>query len=223
MPTRKVIFAPDEYYHVFNCGTLKSEIFLDDRDWIRFLFLVLYLQAGVTPQNISRQVSYFVKHLVFNIDDEDIEANLEERQVELVSFSLMPIHFHLVVKEAMDNGISKYLHRVSNAYAKYFNTKYKKSGHLFQGPFRAVHIAGNDQLLYASAYVHRNPREIKEWRNCDHCYPWSSFQDYTQKNRWNNLLVRDLVLGQFDNGDDYKKWVIGSVAKDEYDTGELES
>jgi putative transposase len=222
MPTRKIIFAPDEYYHVFNRGTLKSEIFLDDRDRIRFLFLILYLQAGTTPQNISRQVSYFVKHQVFNINDKYLKVSLKKRQVELASFSLVPNHFHLIIKEMVDNGISKYLHKVSNAYAKYFNTKYKKSGHLFQGPFRAVHIGDNNQLLYASAYIHRNPREIKKWRNSDHLYPWSSFQDYVQENRWDNLLVRDLVLEQFDDGNDYKKWVIDSVAKSEYDVGDLE-
>ena|SRR3990167_1706720 len=140
MPTKKVIFAPDEYYHVFNRGTLKSEIFLDDRDRIRFLFLILHLQAGITLQNIFRQISYFVQHRMFNIDEEDIKKSLGKRQVELAAFSLMSNHFHLVVKELVDGGVSKYLQKMLNAYTKYFNTKYKKSGHLFQGPFRAVHI-----------------------------------------------------------------------------------
>jgi len=77
---------------------------------------------------------------MFNIDEEDIKKSLGKRQVELAAFSLMSNHFHLVVKELVDGGVSKYLQKMLNAYTKYFNTKYKKSGHLFQGPFRAVHI-----------------------------------------------------------------------------------
>lgn len=216
MPTRRIVFAPDEYYHLYNRGTQKTNIFLDDRDRIRFLFLVLYFQLQETPQNISRQVSYFVKHRMFNI-----EVSVKKRLVDLVAFSLMPNHFHLLVKEAEEGGISKYLQKLLNAYTKYFNTKYEKSGHLFQGPFKAVHIKDNDQLLYASAYVHRNPREIKEWKNRDHLYPWSSFQDYSEDNRWDKLLVCNSILEQFTSRNEYKNWVISSAAKGEYELVQL--
>ena len=62
------------------------------------------------------------------------------------------------------------MQRILNAYTKYFNAKYKKTGHLFQGPFKAVHIERNEQLLHLSAYIHRNPREIKGWKNREHLY-----------------------------------------------------
>ena len=76
----------------------------------------------------------------------------------------MPNHFHLIVKEVKEGGISAYMQRVLNAYTKYYNAKHDTSGHLFQGPFRAIHIADNDQLLYVSAYIHLNCREINQKR-----------------------------------------------------------
>jgi len=126
----------------------------------------------------------------------------------------MPNHFHMIVEESEENGISEYMQRVLTAYAKYFNTKYKKSGHVFQGPFRAVHIEDNEQLMYTSAYVHRNPREIKGWKHKEHTYLWSSYQDYLGENRWGEFLKPDSILEQYGNTNEYKKDVDGSGAKD---------
>ncbi|MEA1929607.1 MAG: transposase [Patescibacteria group bacterium] len=217
MPIRKTVFAPGEYYHVYNRGVHKRKIFLDERDHVRFLFLVIYFQSLETSKNLSRQVSYFIKHRKFNVGVEDTESFLKTRVVELAGFALMPNHFHLLVKENEIAGVSRYLQRLLNAYTKYFNTKYKLSGHLFQGPFKAVHIMDNEQLLYASAYIHRNPREIKNWRDKDHCYPWSSFQDYVRGNRWGDMLANQIISGQFLDGADYHEWVVASGAKNQYD------
>ena len=86
---------------------------------------------------------------------------ITSRYVELVSFAFIPNHFHLIVHEKKENGISQYMQRILNAYTKYFNAKYKKTGHLFQGPFKAVHTESNEQLLHLSAYIHRNPERLR--------------------------------------------------------------
>lgn len=214
---RKIKITQGEHYHIFNRGNNKQNIFFDERDWIRFLFLVLYFQSPVSFENLSRPVSSFVKHQVFNISNQIVEKIAVNRYVELASFAFVPNHFHLMVYEKKENGISQYMQRILNAYTKYFNVKHKKTGHLFQGPFKAVHVESNEQLLHLSAYIHRNPREIKDWKNREHFYPFSSYQDYIQENRWGKLLKNKIVMDQFSSGEDYKKFTDASGAKKETD------
>ena len=87
-------------------------------------------------------------------------------------------------------------------------------GHLFQGPYGAVHVEDNDQLLHLSAYVHKNPTALAGWRKESEKYPWSSFTDYVHKNRWGKLLDPAVILGQFGNKDEYFKFVRTSSAKE---------
>ncbi|HED38125.1 MAG TPA: hypothetical protein ENI76_07770 [Ignavibacteria bacterium] len=105
--------------------------------------------------------------------------------------------------------------RVLGGYAKYFNIKYKKTGHVFQGSYNAVHIENNEQLLYVSAYIHLNQRELKTWRNKESEYPWSSYKDYGCKNRWKNFLTTKIILEQFKNPNEYKESVEESGAKED--------
>ncbi|MEK7576008.1 MAG: transposase [Patescibacteria group bacterium] len=162
---------------------------------------------------MSRPVSNFVKSSAFNISGEKLEKIIKNRYVELINFSMMPNHFHLITHEMKENGISKYMQRILTAYSKYFNTKYKKSGHLFQGPFQIVHIKNNEQLLHLSAYIHRNPREIKEWKNKEYKYPWSSYQDCIGENRWDELFKHQIITEQFSNPNEYKDFIETSGTK----------
>ncbi|MBI2450578.1 MAG: transposase [Candidatus Nealsonbacteria bacterium] len=211
---RKVKIVSGEYYHIYNRGNNKQPVFRDEKDWIRFLFLITHCQSHLTFYNLGRQVACFVRHSVFNISREVVEEIIKNRSIELINFTLMPNHFHLIIHGLKENGISQYMQRVLNAYTKYFNTKYKISGHLFQGPFQIVHIKNDDQLLYLSAYIHRNPREIKEWADREHLFPYSSYQDCINKNRWGNLLETGIVTKQFSSSEKYKLFVETSGAKD---------
>jgi len=205
--------APGEYYHVFNRGVNKQLIFHDHTDRIRFLFIVLYFQSPVILQNISRSVQPFIKHSVFNLDKETEQEIIKSRFIELASFCLMPNHFHFIIKEVEENGIARYMQRVLNSYTKYYNTRYNKSGHLFQGPYKATHVGSNEQLLHLSSYVHRNPRELKEWFNKESNYQWSSYQDFVNKNRFEQLLVFDIISEQFKSKKEYNKFVKSSGTK----------
>lgn len=205
--------APGEYYHVFNRGNNKQQIFFDQRDFSRLLFLILYFQSPVNFYNLGRQASYFVKHRMFNMSDEIDKEVIKKRNVSLIGFALMPNHFHLIVREIKEGGISKYMQRTLNSYTKYFNTKYDRIGHLFQGPYKAVHVKNNEQLLYLSTYVHRNPREVKDWEDVEEKYPWSSYQDYIGENRWGNLLENKLITAQFADKKEYLEFVKTSQAK----------
>ncbi|MBI3306117.1 transposase [Candidatus Nomurabacteria bacterium] len=204
----------DEYYHIYNRGVGKKIIFKDDRDRIRFLFLILYFQAENNFPQISRIISSFVKHRVFDIDNKIINNIISKRFVELAGFALVSNHFHLIVKEAKEGGIGKYMQRVLNSYTKYFNTRYGVTGHLFEGPYKAVHVEDNEQLLHLSAYVHLNPRELSEWRKREDSFPWSSYQDYVKENRWGYLLKNEIIVEQFRNKKEYKDFVETSGAKE---------
>ena len=151
---------------------------------------------------------------MFDISEKTVDGITESRHVELVGFVLMPNHFHLILHELEEGGISKYMQRVSNAYTKYFNTKYKSSGHLFQGAYKMVHMESDPQILYLSAYVHNNVRELKGWNKKEHLYRWSSYQDFIKENRWGELLKTDIILDQFPNKEKYKTFVQKSGAKE---------
>jgi len=205
--------APNECYHILNRGNNKQIIFNDDGDRIRFLSLALLFQAPITIPNIRRTL-FSVQHpMLNNIENDTIHQIIMNRYAELQCFVLMPNHFHLLVHEIKDGGISKYMQRVLNAYTKYFNIKYGVSGHLFQGSYKAVHINNNEQLLYLSTYIHRNPRELTNWKNKEHLYPWSSYQDYIGNNRWGKLLEQDLIRKQFKSTKEYQKFNDTSMAK----------
>jgi len=210
---RRVPISPDEHYHLFNRGVLKRNIFPEDRDRIRFLFSLLYFQSPLSFTNPGFHVRNYYESSTFDPTGTATEKVATNRTVELIAFCLMPNHFHLLVREAAENGIAGYMQRVLNAYTKYFNAKYKSSGHLFQGPYQAVHVESNEQLLHLSAYIHRNPRELKGWKDREERYPWSSGPDYLEKNRWGKLLLTDIIAGQFSSPEEYADFLRTSSAK----------
>ena len=209
-------FAPNEHYHVLNRGNNKQIIFLNDKDKIRFLYLILLFQSPVLIKNIKEIIDsspYPLQHPMLQGGDDITNDIVSTRYVELECFILMPNHFHLLVHEIKEGGVARYMQRVLNAYTKYFNTRYERSGHLLQGPYKAVHIKNNNQLLYLSTYIHRNSRELLRWRGKESSYPWSSYPDFIGNNRWNKLLKHDLITGQFNNEEDYRRFTDESTAK----------
>src|SRR6185436_6338169 len=130
--------APGEYYHIYNRGIQKQPIFVTESDRMRFIFLLLTFQGKEPIKNISREIKSHVQGQALHISADLENEILKTREVELVSFCLMPNHFHLLVAEKEEGGIVKYIQRVLTAYAMYFNIRHQKSGHLFQGPYQSV-------------------------------------------------------------------------------------
>lgn len=152
----------------------------------------------------------------FDVRERDFLNVLEGRMVELVAFCLMGNHYHLLVRELAEGGIARYMQRVGDAYSKYFNAKYQMPGHVFAGRYKAVHVQDNRQLMYLSAYIHRNPRELKGWKDMEDQYPWSSLTDYVNENRWGGLLAQEIILDQFEGtrGSNYADFVKTNTAKE---------
>ncbi|MFQ5540789.1 MAG: transposase [Candidatus Paceibacteria bacterium] len=204
-----------EYYHVYNRGAFKQTLFRKRADYLRFLFPLLYFQSPILFTNLSRTTKDFTFEEGFFVSPEETNDILLNRYVELTAFCLMPNHYHLLVKQTEDGGIEKYMQRIGTSYTKYFNTRYETSGRIFQGYFQAKHVSDNHQLLYLSAYIHRNPRELSQWKDREFEYPWSSLQDFTEANRWGGLLLSDIIADQFENtpNSNYRDFVETSTAK----------
>ena len=205
-----------EYYHIYNRGAFKNTLFKDQKDYVRFLFYILYAQSPASFKNNARAVKTFSMQEGFGISSEYTNDIILNRVVELTAFCVMPNHFHLIVKETAEGGIAQYLQRVGVGYTKYFNTKYRStSGRIFENRYQSKHVADNNYLLYLSAYIHRNPRELTAWKNKEFEYPWSSLQDLTEANRWGGLLQADSIADQFEmtENSNYRDFVETSTAK----------
>ncbi|MCA9360381.1 hypothetical protein KC730_00645, partial [Candidatus Kaiserbacteria bacterium] len=112
--------------------------------------------------------------------------------------------------------LSRYMHKLSNAYSQYFNKRYEKSGHVFQGAYKVKLVESDEQLTYLSAYIHRNPNELRRWKNNTISYPWSSYQDYLS-NRWKKLLVGEVITSTFGSFEEYQEFVENSGAKEDFE------
>lgn len=173
MPVRKTPIITGEYYHVFNRGVEKRTTYQGARDYQRFIqSLEYYLNS-----NPSYRLSKFLQiSKEKRTSLQQIERDVHPPQVTIASFTLMPTHFHLLIKQVVDRGISKFVGNVTNSYTKYFNKKHKRNGPLFQGRFKAVRIESDEQLLHVSRYIHLNPLAAGVVKTLDELYqyPWSS-------------------------------------------------
>ena len=123
-----------------------------------------------------------------------VSDTMSNMLVEIICYCLNPNHYHFILKQLTENGISKFFHKLEMGYAKYFNYKYNRSGSLFQGTFQAKHIDTNEYLLWLSGYVNGNVKihkiaEAKDWA-------WSSYQDYLGL-RNGTLCEKEIILSQF--------------------------
>ena len=155
MPTnRKLVFANDEIYHVFNRGVEKRPTFTDKRELSRALLTLDFYRFAKPPVKLS-------KFLVIPKDQQKkFLENLKkefEKLIEIICFCLMPNHFHFMLKQKLDNGISTFVSNFTNSFTRYFNTKHERIGPLFEGIFKAVRIESEEQLIHTSRYIHLNP------------------------------------------------------------------
>ncbi|MEK7525389.1 MAG: transposase [Patescibacteria group bacterium] len=168
MPHKNTIryYEPDGYYHVYNRGVEKRKIFLDKNDYSRFVdILEGYLAPKPPPtKQLVRNTPYW-------------RSLLDEGEITLLCYCLMPNHFHLLLRQKSENGVTKFMRRISNAYVRHFNKKYARVGALFQGKFKAVRIDNEAYLLHLSRYIHLNRQEVGPLDN----YPYSSYPNFIGK------------------------------------------
>jgi putative transposase len=224
---RSVPLAVGETYHVYNRGAHKSKIFTSSPDYERML-LLLYLCNSSLPLNLRDVLSNNKGRSFADIFmSPGLRGEDSSRLVDILAYCLMPNHYHLVVRQRTDQGISTFIKKIGTAYSMYFNTKYEHSGTLFQGRFKSSHIDTEAYFRYIFAYVHLNPLELVEpgWdtkgvsnrkkaeKFMDE-YPYSSFLDYSQSTRpENSILSRESEPGFLTSQNDLEE-LLATFTKD---------
>lgn len=192
MPVRTTPLVNNQIYHVFNRGIEKRRIFENRRTYSRFLQTIAYYQLeGPKPK-----FSNFIKYKLFKPDP-------TKKIIDIISYCLMPNHFHFLLKQLKEGGVSEFISKLTNSYTKYYNLKFDRIGPLLQGQFKAVLIESDEQLIHVSRYIHLNPVSsflVKKPED----YEWSSYNEYLNNNE---ICVKEEVLNFFKSAAEYKKFV----------------
>ena len=196
---RKTKFVNEEYYHIFNRGVDKRHVFIDGRDYIRFLLgMKEFNDENLTVSLRDRQLR--IQKLSFGNSRSLASV---KKIVGIIAYCLNPNHYHFILKQKTEKGIEGFMQRLGTSYTKYFNIKNNRSGSLFQGTFKSTHIKSNSLLLHLSAYVNCNS-EVHGIAKAEK-YHWCSFPDYIGK-RNDGLSEKNIVLNQFRNPEDFKEF-----------------
>src|SRR3990167_1338038 len=198
MSSRKEPFAHDEYYHICNRGAEGCDITRDPLDSNRFVeSLILF--------NVVEPIGSIYEQSFAKPD----KKRPKKKLVEIVAYCLNPNHFHLILKQLVENGISMFLGRLSGGFAYYINNRYKRSGSLYQGKFKARRILSNDDLLHCSAYVNLNP-EVHQLGGKASKLVRSSWDEYMKESTL-SICEKKIILDQFKNTNDYRKFALDSL------------
>ncbi|MFA6279142.1 MAG: transposase [Candidatus Paceibacterota bacterium] len=198
MAMRKTEFAVGEWYHCYNRGVDKRITFEDKWDYLRFLE-ALYLANSEEP---LRRDDFDARTF-----EKILRMPREKTLVTIGAFCLMPNHFHIVLKEIEEGGITKFMHKLGTAYTMYFNARYERTGNLFVKPFRSRHIDKDRYFQHLVNYLHCNPAELYEpdWKTGKVTnlkalieeiikYPYSSFCAYEDKRSLTRAILNDEVF-----------------------------
>jgi len=205
MAQRKTILSTGEFYHIFNRALDNQPIFVNKRDCQRFIDVLFFYQ-----RNPQIRFSHFMNLPLKERGDIFKQINKNKKLVEISAFVLMPNHFHFLLQQKEENGVSLFLSRVTNSYTRYYNTKYKRKGDLFESVFKAVRVETEEQLIHLSRYIHINPvvSFVIDEKNLI-SYSFSSFSEYLKGK--SSLLDLKPVLNHFKNLQDYKKFVFDQI------------
>ena len=214
--------ATGEIYHAYNRGVEKRVVFSENFDYLRFIHdLYEFNDSDPSPKlYIPAQFSEVRLPKIM----ENMEKKPRKLLVEILAFCLMPNHFHILLKQKIDGGISQFMQKLGTGYTNYFNQKYTRVGSLFQGKYKAVHIVQENHFLHLPYYIHLNPLDLvtPEWRdrkikNLDESlnflkkYKWSSYLDYIGIKNFPSITQRDFLLKFFDDHKNYQveitKWL----------------
>ena len=204
MPYRKTVFANSEVYHIFSRGHGNQQIFRDNKDYQRIVeSLVFYLYSD-PPLRYShfKRLSNERKQKVF----EDFDN--QNTNMDVIAYCFLPTHYHLLVRQTKDSGVQNTVRKFQNSYAKYFNTKYKLKGLVFQSPFKAAHLENDYQIVQISRYIHLKPKiAVVTQKDKVDTYEWSSLSEYIKPDE-NSMLSPDVILNSFANPQEYKNFIL---------------
>lgn len=201
-------------WHVVNRGVDKREIFLDDKDHLRFIHDLFEFNDTAPVNNIT----YFFDKNPKVFARPYIERRPRELLIEILAFSLMPNHYHLFLRPRFDDGVTRFMKKLNMGYARYFNEKYQRTGALFQGRYKSIAVTNEPHFIYLPYYVHLNPLDLvtPEWRERTlrnpekalkflDSYRWSSHLDYAGKKNFPSVTHREFLTECFGGPEQYKQ------------------
>ena len=178
-------WAAGNYYHIYNRGNGKQDIFLDNQDYNFFLMRL--------RQNLFPKEDYNFR-----------TPPLPENSFSLISYCLMPNHFHFLLRQNENVQITKLISRLCTSYSKYFNKKHGRVGHVFQDKFKQSLVDDNKYLVWLSAYIHQNPKVAGLVKNMDD-YKWSSYSEFIGS-KTDTMCDRKIILSQFNSQKLFKEF-----------------
>lgn len=200
---RKVPLVVGEIYHIYNRGLDKRITFTDFNEKLRAYQSLKFYRFSEPPVRLSYFVRYTEKMMQKSLD-----SSWGEKLVSVISYCFMPNHFHFILRQENDGGISKFMSNFENSYTRYFNTKNKRVGNLFLDNFQNVLVNSEEQLLHLTRYVHLNPYSseiVKELKALEK-YEWSSLKEYIGAGE-EAICDKEIVMSYFKSKEGYKNFV----------------
>lgn len=178
---RKEPLITENTYHIMNKSIAKYKIFNTDNDFTRMiksLYFFSFNQSSIKFSQFLKSAKVEREGFIRSLKD---KINGKNRLVKIIAYCIMPTHFHLILKQKRGKGISKYIGKISNSHAKFFNNKYNRQGRLWQDKFKNVLVDSDEQLLHLTRYIHLNPttaglvKDPGQWI-------YSSYNEYINNN-----------------------------------------
>lgn len=218
MTTRVVSLVPEEFYHVYNRGTDKRTIFIDEADYRRFIELLFLSNSEYLVK--VRDIRRATKSI--------FEFDRGKQLVAISTYCLMPNHFHILLTPLVDNGISIFMGKLCTSYSMYFNKRYDRTGSLFQGTFKSQHIDSDEYFKYLFSYIHLNPVKLIQtnWKEEGianvalalqylDTYAYSSFLDFCDVVREEGSILDPQVFPDyFPKKDSFRKEILEWITFD---------
>jgi len=209
---RKIQFATGSVYHVYSRGVRKSDIFIQESDYLRWQQLLSW--SARYDYSLSL---YLTRRSQLSLSGNDIgvldaridrDYKLESPLVHILSYVSMSNHFHLLVEQNTDNGISLYMQKLLTAYSKYLNIKYKLTGAVFEGRFHAALIRDEAHFIQIQKYILRNPlaaKLVNQKTLLD--YRWSAVQEYLNPDKC-KIITMDRISKSLSNPSKLRRFIL---------------
>jgi len=205
MGKRKTIFIVGEIYHIYNRGVDKRPLFEDHNDADRFWKSILEFNTQKPIGSIYERS--FEK-----------DKKKDTRIVEFIAFNILTNHYHFILRPLKEKAIEKFMQRFGTGYTNYFNEKHKRSGSLFQGPFKSVYVTSDSQLRHLSAYVNLNDKIHQLGSEASKLGLRSSWAEYaggvgnvSKVGRSDSICEKSIILEHFRSKKGYKKFAEETV------------
>jgi len=206
MPRRNLVIATNEIYHIFNRSIAKENIFSSMTNLRKAFEIIEFYRLSQTLKLSKFRV------LPKQLKDE-YQRKIQDKSplVEIYAFALMPNHYHLLLKQLQENGVSRFISNFQNSFAKVFNLKNQRDGALFQNSFKARRVETDEEFVHLSRYIHLNPITAFLIKFQDlTSYPWTSFSIYKSGEK-NSFVNANFLLNMFKSKKVYAQFVADQV------------